>query len=66
MIVGGKDDHCSLENANRIKEEIGDSVVNLNVIEGASHHFFEIATDKNYVDLVDAQLEMHELDTGFL
>ena len=56
LIVGLSDTHCSLLHAERIKKEIGGAVKNIETIPGATHGYFESATGKDYVDIVDAQL----------
>ena len=61
LIVGKSDTHCSLDHAKRIKDEIGNAVINLNTIEGAGHGWFESATGEDYVNLVDAQLAMKDI-----
>ena len=53
LIVGKADTHCSLEHAKRIKDEIGSAVKNISTIDGATHGYFESATGKSYVDLVE-------------
>ena len=60
LIVGKADTHCSLEHAERIKNEIGDTVKNIATIDGATHGYFESATGQDYVDIVEAQLAADE------
>ena len=54
LIVGTDDTHCSMEHAERIKNEIGSAVKSISPMEGFSHGTFESATEKNYVDTVEA------------
>ena len=56
LIVGTNDTHCSLDNAKRIKSEIGAAVKSLSTVDGFTHGSFESATGQDYVDLVEAQL----------
>jgi len=63
FVVGTRDEHCSLSQAERVREEIGSAVKSIDIIQGADHGYFDYATDQHYVNTILDILAIDETQT---